>query len=198
MDPATGVMRNLLGIADAGHLEAVERELSTAALYRIRQAPIRGAYDPAHLRAFHRAIFGDVYRWAGDFRTVAMARTAMFALPQHIEPYLGQLLAELAAERHLRELPFRPFVERLAHYLAGVNAVHPFRDGNGRAQRAFFGQLARDAGWRLRWDRMEPDENVAASAASMRGDERPLATMLAGLVEPEGLWPPFEPGAVPP
>lgn len=43
-------------------------------------------------------------------------------------------------------LPRDAFVRRLACYLGEVNALHPFREGNGRAQRAFFGQLARDAG----------------------------------------------------
>ena len=42
-----------------------------------------------------------------------------------------------------------PFVERLTYYVGEVNAVHPFREGNGRAQRAFFEQLARDAGFTL-------------------------------------------------
>ena len=41
------------------------------------------------------------------------------------------------------------FVGRQAHYLGEVNALHPFREGNGRAQRVFFGQLARDAGFTL-------------------------------------------------
>lgn len=120
-----------------------------------------------------------------------MARTARFAPPQHIGPYLDDVLSGLAAEEHLRGRPFRPFVERLAHYLAEVNAVHPFREGNGRAQRAFFGQLARDAGWRIAWERMDPEENVAASVASMRGEEGPLVAMLTRLVQPETVWPPF-------
>jgi fido (protein-threonine AMPylation protein) len=34
------------------------------------------------------------------------------------------------------------FTERLTYYLGEINAIHPFREGNGRAQRAFFRQLA--------------------------------------------------------
>ncbi|MGH3575304.1 MAG: Fic family protein, partial [Pseudonocardiaceae bacterium] len=41
-----------------------------------------------------------------------------------------------------------------------VNAVHPFRDGNGRTQRAFFGQLARDAGYRIDWSTMDRETNL--------------------------------------
>ena len=90
-------------------LADVERDIAAAALFRIRSQPIPGRYDPDHLRAFHRAIFADVYPWAGQFRTVAMAKTALFALPQHIESYLSEVLAGLGAEGHLRGRPFRPF-----------------------------------------------------------------------------------------
>lgn len=51
------------------------------------------------------------------------------------------------------------FVTRLAHHLANVDALHPFRDGNGRAQRAFFSQLACEAGYRLDWQRADHQRN---------------------------------------
>jgi cell filamentation protein len=94
------------------------------------------------------------------------------------------MLEGLVADRHLAELDFDPFVERLAHYYGEVNAVHPFREGNGRTQRAFFLQLAIEAGWYLPWARTDPGVNVAASAASLRGDGQPLRAMFAGLVVP--------------
>ncbi len=84
---------------------------------------------------------------------------------------------------HLREIHKRIFgVERLAYYLGEVNALHPFREGNGRAQRAFFGQLARDAGFTLAWQHLDPVRNVEASAAIMRGDPEPMCEMLGPLV----------------
>jgi hypothetical protein len=57
------------------------------------------------------------------------------------------------------------FTSRLAHYLGEVNALHPFRAGNGRAQRAFFGQLASDAGYTLPWQSLDPALDIEASAA---------------------------------
>jgi cell filamentation protein len=137
VDPATGTLRNRLGVADPATLAEFEVDITAAALFILRQKGLRGRYDLAHLQAFHRAIFGDIYQWAGEIRTVAMARTDLFALPQHIETYGAQVLSQLATEEHLRELPFDRFVPRLAHFLGEINAVHPFRDGNGRAQRAF-------------------------------------------------------------
>ena len=62
-----------------------------------------------------------------------------------------------------------------------VHSSYPFREGNGRAQRAFFGQLARDAGFTLAWQHLDPARNVEASAAIMRGDPEPMREMLNAL-----------------
>jgi cell filamentation protein len=69
-------------------------------------------------------------------RTVAIARAqSLFALPEHIEPYLTRVLLDLAEADLLRGRPLQQFVERLTHYYAELNVVHPFRDGNGRTLR---------------------------------------------------------------
>ena len=67
-------------------------------------------------------------------------------------------------------------------YLGEVNAVRPFREGNGRAQRAFFEQLAGEAGFILDWQRLDADRNIAASAAIMGGDPTLMRKMLDELV----------------
>ena len=74
------------------------------------------------------------------------------------------------------------FVGRLAYYLGEVNALHPFREGNGRAQRAFFAQLAHSTGFTLAWQHLDATRNVEASAAIMRGDPEPMRKMLDALV----------------
>jgi cell filamentation protein len=76
-------------------------------------------------------------------------------------------------------------VDRVTHYFAGVNAIHPFREGNGRTQRAFFGQLAREAGWAIDWSGLNPEENVTTSVAALRGDNEPLRRMLDRLISTE-------------
>jgi cell filamentation protein len=94
------------------------------------------------------------------------------------------VFSALAKEQHLRGLPRTRFVDRLTHYLAEVNAIHPFREGNGRTQRAFFDQLSRDAGWPIDWSSLNRDRNTAASIASLRGDNRPLRALLDELAAP--------------
>lgn len=180
--PGTGTLKNYMGIRDASHLSVVEAELSHLALVRIGANGISGNYDLAHLREFHRQIFATIYPWAGEIRTVDIGKTGLFAHHAHIAAYLDDRFRELRAENHLRQLGRTDFVERLAHYFGELNAVHPFREGNGRTQRAFFAQLARDAGWRVAWEHLDAERNIAASIASLNGDNRELQAMLDELV----------------
>lgn len=180
-DPVTGVLYNKLGLGTAAGLEAAEREITHAALILVDESPVSPSYDLPHLQEIHKRIFGDIYEWAGQIRTVAIAKGAMFCLPQYIDSSAAVIFGELHDEDCLRGLRRDAFVGRLAHYLGEVNALHPLREGNGRAQRAFFGQLARDAGFTLAWQHLDPARNVKASAAIMRGDPEPMREMLDAL-----------------
>uniref|UniRef100_UPI003F497525 Fic/DOC family protein n=1 Tax=Pseudonocardia sp. CA-138482 TaxID=3240023 RepID=UPI003F497525 len=182
LDLTTGVLRNRLGITDPAELAMAEAELTALRLVELRRSPIPGAYDLDHLRAFHRFIFGDVYRWAGEVRTVSIGKGQLFCLPQHIEAFAGEIFGRLAGRRFLRGLGREEFLDRLAELLGDINALHPFREGNGRAQRAFLAQLARDAGYPLRWTAMNPEENVEASRRALQGDNGPLRAMLDALL----------------
>jgi len=181
-DPATGVLHNRLKLRSAAALEAAEREITHAALILLDESPVSPSYDLPHLREIHRRIFGDIYEWAGQIRMVAIAKGAVFCLPQYVESSAAAIFHELHDEDCLRGLRHDMFVGRLAYYLGEVNALHPFREGNGRAQRAFFRQLARDSGFTLAWQHLDPVRNVEASAAIMRGDPEPMREMLRALI----------------
>jgi cell filamentation protein len=181
-DLVTGVLRNKLGLRVAEELQAAEREITHAALIYLKESPVPPSYDLRHLCAIHRRIFGDIYDWAGQLRTVAIAKGSWFCLPQYIESSAAEIFRALHGEGLLRGLPRDVFTERLTYYLGEVNAVHPFREGNGRAQRAFFEQLASDAGFILDWQHLDADRNVAASAAIMHGDPAPMRKMLDELL----------------
>ncbi len=181
-DPATGVLRNKLGLTTTPDLETAEREITHAALILLREAPVPPSHDLLHLRAIHRRIFGDIYDWAGQIRTVVISKGSLFCLPRYIEPFAAEIFDQLRKENFLRSLRREEFLERLTYYLGEVNAIHPFREGNGRAQRAIFEQLARDAGYTLSWQHLDADRNIAASVAVMHGDAAPMRKMLEELV----------------
>jgi cell filamentation protein len=178
VDPLTGVLRNKLGLSTARQLEDAEREITHAALVYLKEAPVQPSYDLGHLCAIHRRIFGDIYDWAGRLRTVAIAKGSWFCLPQYIESSSAEIFQALRGENLLHGLSRDALVERLTYYLGEVNAIHPFREGNGRAQRAFFEQLASEAGFILDWQRLDADRNVVVSAAIMGGDPTPMRKML--------------------
>lgn len=183
LDPASGVLRNRLGITNAGELARVEAALSASRIVDLERRRLPGQYDLAHLRAFHRLIIGDVYDWAGELRTVPIAKGSVFCLPQHLASYAADVFGRLAAADRLRGLAREEFLTRLAGFLADVNALHPFREGNGRTQRAFFSQLAHDAGHHIDWIRMDAARNITASASAHQGDPGPLRAMLDQLVD---------------
>lgn len=182
--PGTDVLRNRLDIRNAAELAKREAALSAIRITQLERRFISGGYDLAHLQATHRIIFGDVYPWAGELRTVRISKGGdLFALPEHIEPYLRGLFADLAREALLCGLGRERFVERLAHYYAELNAVHPFREGNGRAQRAFLGQIAKTAGHPIAWARLDAERSVHAARESHHGRDSALRRMLRGLLK---------------
>lgn len=181
-DPTTGVLFNRLDIRDPASLMKVEAAISRVVTARLVLEAISGHYDLHHLQAFHRRIFDRIYPWAGEIRTVAIAKADLFCLPHYIASYANEVFGQLAEEKHLSGLSRPAFVDRLTYFYAEVNAIHPFREGNGRAQRAFFHQLAREAGWPLDWSTLDTEANRIASIASLRGDTQPLHIVLDALI----------------
>ena len=75
-------------------------------------------------------------------------------------------------------------VVRAGYFLGEINAVHPFRDGNGRAQREFLRQLAKRNGFTLNWSRVTRDQMSAASMASfLKGDNTGLAEAVGAAID---------------
>jgi cell filamentation protein len=124
-DPVTGVLYNKLGLRSAVALEAAEREITHAALILLDDSPVTASYDLPHLREIHQRIFGDIYQWAGQIRTVAIAKSVMFCLPQYIESSAAVIFRELRDEDRLRGLDRGIFVGRLAYYQMYLAAARP-------------------------------------------------------------------------
>jgi cell filamentation protein len=162
LDPANGVLRNRFGITDAEQLERVEADTAALELLRLRERPVPGRFDLQHLQAIHRRLFGSIYPWAGELRRVEMAKEeTRFANADFIAAAADGLFKELHRERLLCGLPDRQYAGRLAYYFSEVNVLHPFREGNGRRQRAFFALLAQEDGRRLAWERLDAERPMS-------------------------------------
>jgi len=169
--PGTNVLRNLRDIRDAGQLSQLEAIATTRRIIELAHKPVVGLFDVRHLQAIHRYIFQDVYEWAGEFRTVNIAKSGdPFAFHQHIASSLDKAFSELGRERYLKGADVERFARRAAYYLGEINAVHPFREGNGRAQREFIRQLGLHNGLVLDWRQISQEEMIEASRRSLRVD----------------------------
>lgn len=82
----------------------------------------------------------------------------------------------------MQGLEAEEFSHKAAHFLAELNAIHAFREGNGRSQLSFFALLANNAGHPLNLDRLDPGEMLAAMIASFDGDEQKLAAVVLELI----------------
>jgi cell filamentation protein len=181
--PDSDVLINKLGLKDKAALEEAEIQLTQA---RIEQfEPDFGDISLSALRGIHRHLFQDVYRWAGELRTVDISKGATrFANASRVEPEADKLFQQLTQERYLVGLQREHFLRRLAHYYCELNVVHPFRDGNGRAQRVLFEVISINAGHLLRWEPIDRKEWLDANIAAYNGKLEPLMRLLDRALTP--------------
>ncbi|MCL2204215.1 MAG: Fic family protein [Defluviitaleaceae bacterium] len=179
------VLKNKLGIKDEDTLNLAEVEFSCNAIHDLLTNPIPGEYDFAHLCRFHAQIFGDIYDWAGQPRTVPIKKaeavlghmTIEYALPQEIESAATEVLKRMNGIKW-QMLPLEEQAKALSSGLADLWKVHPFREGNTRTTVTFICQFAESKGIPL--DRVLFEQNaayvrsalVAASAIFRDGDFR--------------------------
>ena len=176
--PNSHVLKNKLNIHDSDGLKDAERRLAKYRTTELLNAPIRGKFDFKHLQKIHHYLFQDIYDWAGEVRTVDIAKSNLFCRCFAIESEAKRIFDKLRAEKYLAGLSAGQFSARLAYYFAEINALHPFRDGNGRAQREFVRQLAYQNNYLLTFAGVTKDEMVAASIASFNLDYAPLEKLL--------------------
>jgi cell filamentation protein len=179
--PGSSVFGNKLGLTDADALEQIERRL---VVQRIREGIPSGRFDLAHRRAIHRHLFQDVYAWAGEIRTVEIAKGGrQVQCRQFIETGMADVHRRLEHAGFLRGLHSAAFAEAAGRIMGDVNYVHPFREGNGRAQLQYLEQLAAQAGHPLNLTRIDPQGWIGASRASHDGDYAFMAAEIGRALE---------------
>jgi cell filamentation protein len=178
----TAVLINRLGLRTQAKLNAFEAEVSAE---RAAQPLPTGRLSYSHYCAIHRHLFGDVYTWAGKVRTVRISKEdSTFCYPEHIHREMRKLFGMLAALRYLKGLDSRTFAAKSAHFLTELNAIHPFREGNGRTQLSFLVELAERAGHPIPLSGLRPKAVLKAFADSFKGNERPLRDLIEQAISP--------------
>lgn len=168
--PDSDVLINKLGIQDQEKLHTFERKLTMLRLLEMIDKPIKGNFDFAYLQAIHRYIFQDVYEWAGKVRKVDIAKGNMFCNVMFIESQAEEIFGNLKKDNYLAGLDRNIFVKKLAYYFSEINALHPFREGNGRSQREFIRSLALKNGYVINFSEIPEEEMLKASQESFLCD----------------------------
>ena len=182
--PGTAVLKNKAGITDQDQLDEYEGDFTAIRLLELTQNPVEGSFDLAHLCKIHQYLFQDVYEWAGEVRSVDIIRgESRFCNVRHIQSYSNTVFSAIAAEKYLANLEPKVFVNRLAHYLSEINAIHPFREGNGRVQRLFISQLAEHAGYSLDYSALDQAVLYPVMQESFLGNVKPLADLILKIID---------------
>jgi cell filamentation protein len=143
-------------------LAQAERDLSEVAAESIDFAP--PPYSLSYLQAIHRRLFSDLYDWAGELRTVDISKDdTHFCVTSRIEPEANKLFKVLADANWFQDLDRTNLINASAELFGDLNVVHPFREGNGRAQRILFEHIIVNAGYEISWWPVEPGEWIQAN-----------------------------------
>jgi len=145
------VLKNLGNIKDAEKLRAAEGDITKYTL-AVVYAQKFTKFSATTLCEIHRTIFSDIYEWAGEFRTILIAKhepilggdTVRYAYPKEIKMELNETVKEVAKLKkgeNKKDLAFK-----LVRIAAKLWQTHPFRDGNTRAVISFIVLLSEHLG----------------------------------------------------
>lgn len=184
--PGSPVLRNKVGATTSDELRAAENDLLEFRLTELRSQPrlVSRTYDLTHLQHLHFQLFQDIYEWAGDLRTVGIAKgdgdDTSFIPPLEIERPVAHVETRIAESHLLRDVGREALVDEVTYLYDYLNFAHPFREGNGRTQREFFAQLLAESGHGLDWSKVDMDGlHSACHVARANGDSSELRSMIA-------------------
>ena len=145
VDEAQTVLVNKLGITDLGELQEKEEELLIKA-YELLFAEIRSDTPGTCelLKHIHRQIFGELYEWAGNWRTVNISKPGVnWPPPNHLESAMQEfeqsVLSKYSASAINND---NDFCKAVGQTQGEFLAIHPFREGNARAIKLYTDILA--------------------------------------------------------
>ena len=181
--PNSDVLINKLNVKNRDELYVLERKLTMLRLAEMLNNPINGQFDFKHLKKIHAYIFQDIYTWAGMVRTVDIAKGNMFCNVRFISEQADRIFSELKNEKYLAGLTDDMFIRRLAYYFSEINALHPFREGNGRSQREFIRSLALKNGYAIHFEEISEDEMICASQKSFLCDYSDMEKLISSCIK---------------
>ena len=153
-------LENKLGITNSAELAREEERISKKKAVELFE---RGALDKlapgrfTSLQAIHKALFEDIYDFAGELRTVNLAKGNFRFAPL--------MYLEVALE-NIDKMPQSTFDEIIEKYVE-MNIAHPFREGNGRSTRLWLDQMLKAGiGQVVDWSKVDKEDYLLAMERS--------------------------------
>ena len=171
-------LKNKLGLTDAAALMREEERLSKQKALWLFESGTLDALPVgtfASLCEIHRILFSDIYEFAGEIRTVNLAKGNFCFAP---------VMYLVWALEHIDKMPQSGFDEIIEKYVE-MNIAHPFREGNGRSTRIWLNcMLKQGIGQVVDWSRVDKEDYLLAVERSpIRNVE--IKVLLHGALTPE-------------
>ena len=183
--PESEVLKNKLNIRDGKELFEVEKRLTLLRIQELLEKPIKGKYDFKHLMDIHRYIFQDVYEWAGKVRTVEIGKGNLFCTTACISEYGRSIFNKYYSQCYAAKDNKEDFVRVFSENYGDLNALHPFREGNGRAQREFARNVCFKCGYSFNLSNTSHNEMLQASILSFeKGESSGFIKIFSNAVTP--------------
>ncbi len=153
-------LKNKLGLDSSADLAREEERISkkkAAELFESGTLDLLEAGKFSALRAIHKYLFEDIYEFAGEIRTVNLAKgNFRFAPVMYLE----------AALENIDKMPQNTFDEIIEKYVE-MNIAHPFREGNGRSTRIWLDLLLKtEIGRVVDWSKVDKEDYLMAMERS--------------------------------
>jgi len=175
--PNSLVLKNKLNIINEYDLNIAEREITSMRAIEIEKEPLKGNLDFKHLKKIHYNFFKEIYDWAGQVRNVNISKGSVFCYYQNIEVYAEDVFDKLKKENYLINTNKDDIYDRFSFYISEINALHPFREGNGRSQRVFMSYLAKVAGYELNFEEISCKKMIELSSIAFRNGHEEYINM---------------------
>ena len=137
-----------------------------------------GLLDFNYLKSLHKYIFKDIYEWAGNMRNVNISKGFNFTDVRLIPDYASDIFNKLRKDKYYQDLNREILINKIADLYGNLNCLHPFREGNGRANKAFIQIVAGINGFLFDFSMISKEDWVHASIASCYGDNNKLINLL--------------------
>ncbi|WP_444916319.1 Fic/DOC family protein [Microbulbifer sp. JMSA003] len=178
------VLINLLNIEDDEELAEVEARLTELAVEEIEFNP--PPYKFEYFKAIHRQLFEDVYGWAGELRTIDISKgDTRFCTCSRVTAEANKLFQKLADADYYENHNRNTLVSEIAEFYIELNMIHPFREGNGRAQRILFEHIIINTSHEFNLESITRHEWIAANIAGVNCNYAPMSALFDRCIGPK-------------